>query len=266
MRYLVGVLAVLLGAVLRAQNPSTDFETVSVKPHDPEIAFTASGIRGSEWIVTKMSLFQLVHVAYPEFDEPGRLVGGEPWTRETSFDIRAKGVERLSFPVVQTMIRRFLADRFRLRTHKEARPIDVFIARLVRSDGKLGPWLVPTAPDCVEAREKRVPLPTSCESLERARAADRGGPALTVSGVPVAEVFRLFRQLGGFDRPIVDRTGLSGRYDLSVRFDSANPLEVPTGGISFLTAVREQLGIRFDATRDMVEVLVIDDANLPSFD
>jgi uncharacterized protein (TIGR03435 family) len=118
----------------------------------------------------------------------------------------------------------------------------------------------------MDAREKRVPLPPSCETLEKARAAERAGPALTVPAVPVAEVFGLFRQLGKFDRPLVDRTGLSGRYDLSVRFDSANPLEVPTGGISFLTAVREQLGIRFDATRDVVEVLVIEDATLPSLD
>jgi len=109
-------------------------------------------------------------------------------------------------------------------------------------------------------------LPPSCEALARAREKDGGGPALTLPALSVASLFGIFRQLGAFDRPIVDRTGLTGRYDVSLRYDSANPLEVPPGGLSLLTAVREQLGIRFDAARELVEVLVIDGASLPEVD
>ena len=110
---ILSTLIALLGIASSAQPPSIDFETVSIKPHDPEIAITASGIRGSEWIVTNMSLLQLVQVAYPEFSEPARVVGGDQWNRETTFDIRAKSAGPLTFPTVQTMIRRLLADRFR---------------------------------------------------------------------------------------------------------------------------------------------------------
>ena len=103
-----------------------------------------------------------------------RIVGGEPWMRQTTFDVRAKGAEPIAYPAVHKMIERMLTERFRLHTHMESRPFDVYIARLTRPDGVPGEWLVPTAPECVEAREKGLPRPSSCERLARAREAEGG--------------------------------------------------------------------------------------------
>jgi uncharacterized protein (TIGR03435 family) len=59
---------------------------------------------------------------------------------------------------------------------------------------------------------------------------------------------------------------LSGPYDVSVRYDSANSVDVPAGGVSLMTAARDQLGLRFDRARESLDVLVIDSATLPEPD
>jgi uncharacterized protein (TIGR03435 family) len=265
MRYIVGALAVLLASVVAAQNAPRAFEVVSVKPHNPAFNYTASGREGSEWTATNFSLLRLIAAAYPDYSDEGRIVRGEPWMREVTFDVRAKAAAPITYPAAYQMIARMLTDRFRLRTHVESRPFDVYIARLTRSDGLPGRWLVPTAPDCVDAREKGTPLPSSCERLVKAREAEGGRRPLTFLALPMPDIFKVFRQVG-FDRPIVDRTGLTGRYDVSVRYDAANPLEALTGVVSLMTAAREQLGVRFDSGREMLDVLVIDSATRPEPD
>ena len=266
MRYIVGALAVLLAPVVAAQNPPSAFEVVSIKAHNPKVEYTSSGIDGTEWTATNFSLVRLVAAAYSEYSDEGRIAGGEPWMRTTTFDIRGKGAQPLAYPSVYTMLRGMLANRFHLRTHVESRPFDVYVARLTRADGSPGPWLVPTAPECVEAREKRLARPSSCERLVKAREAEGGKRAFTLLELPVSGIFSVFRQVGGFDRPIVDRTGLIGLYDVSVRYDAADPLAVPTGGASLMTAALEQLGVRFDPGREMLDVLVIDSARMPEPD
>ena len=267
MRYLAGVLAVLIAPIVVAQNAAVPaFEVVSIKPHNPALNHTSSGLDGLEWTATNFSLLLLVRAAYPDHSDEGRIIAGEQWMRETTFDIRAKGAGLLAYPAVHGMIQRLLADRFRLRTHLESRSFDVYVARLTRSDGSPGPWLVPTAPECLEVRQKGVPPPSSCERLVKAREAEGGRRAFTLLALSLPDIFQVFRQVGGFDRPIVDRTGLTGRYDVSVRYEAANPLEAPAGGVSLATAAREQLGVRFDPGRETLDVLVIDSATRPEPD
>ena len=260
------VLCIVTASLAAQQAAAPAFDVVSIKPHNPALTFTSSNAEGSEWTATNFSLLLLVAAAYPEYGDEGRIIVGEAWMRQATFDIRAKDTEPVTYPAVQKKIAQMLTDRFRLRTHVESRLFDVYIARLTNTDGSPGPWLTPTAPDCVEAREKDLPRPASCERLVKARAAEGGGRALTFLALPMSGIFQVFRQVGGLDRPVVDRTGLTGLYDVSVRYEAANPLETPAGGVSLSTAAREQLGVRFDPGREMLEVLVIDAAERPTPD
>jgi uncharacterized protein (TIGR03435 family) len=264
--YIAGALAVLCAPLAAAQNASSVFDLVSIKPHNPKVEYTSSGVEGSEWIATNFSLVLLVAAAYPEYSDEGRIVVGEPWMRTTTFDIRAKAAQPVAYPSAYTMLRGILTNRFRVVTHVESRSFDVYVARLTRIDGSPGPWLVPTTPECVEAREKRLARPSSCDRLVKAREAEGGRRAFTLLALPMSGIFCVFRQVGGFDRPIVDRTGLTGPYDVSVRYDAADPLAVPTGGTSLATAARDQLGVRFDPAREPLDVLVIDSARMPEPD
>ena len=266
MRHVAGVLILLFAPSLLAQNSSPAFEVVSIKPHNPAIDYTSSGLDGLEWTATNFSLLQLAGAAYPGYAGEGRIIASEQWMRETTFEVRAKGTGPLFYPGVYTMLRTMLADRFRLRTHVEQRLFDIYIARLTRADGSPGQWLTPTSPDCLDARQKGLPQPPSCERLVKAREIEGGRRAFTLLALSLPDIFAVFRSVGGFDRPIVDRTGLTGLYDMSVRYDSASPLGVPPGGVSLPTAARDQLGVRFDPGREMLDVLVIDSAALPAPD
>jgi uncharacterized protein (TIGR03435 family) len=77
--------------------------------------------------------------------------------------------------------------------------------------------------------------------------------------------------LGQIDRPVVDRTGLSGKYDLSIEWareenGSAASVDVQTEsqGTTFLEAMKEQLGLKLESTKAPLDVLVIDHVEMPS--
>ena len=75
------------------------------------------------------------------------------------------------------------------------------------------------------------------------------------------------RLVGSFDRPVLDRTGLDGSFDIDLTYSADNPV-VDTSNApnapSLITALREQLGLRLESTKAPVEVLVIDHVELPT--
>jgi uncharacterized protein (TIGR03435 family) len=243
--------------------PDVRFEAVSIKPHNPAVDRVSTGVTGSEWIATGASLLLLLQNAFPDFADEGRILGAHDWMLTTTFDVRAKANGTLRYPAATTMIRNMLIDRFGVRSHVEPRAMDVYAARLV--DAKPGEWLSPTAPDCVAARGTRGTPPASCERLLKQRQA-KGEVALTLLGSPLPVIFATFRQVGGFDRLIVDRTGLIGLYDVSVKYGAANSLDAKDGATSLATAARDQLGLTFEPARETLDVLVIDAAHMPEPD
>jgi len=74
----------------------------------------------------------------------------------------------------------------------------------------------------------------------------------------------------GIDRPVLDRTGLTGHFDLQLQYDHApfsgafasKPSTLD--GVSFFTALQEQAGLKLEAAREVVDVLVIDSAEMPT--
>jgi uncharacterized protein (TIGR03435 family) len=145
---------------------------------------------------------------------------------------------------------------------------------LTRNDGTLGPNLRRSDSDCTGGTPRMVNGRVACGMLVSQNAASgslRGG----------ATAFPEFvRFLGDFlDRPVVDKTGLSGTFDLELQFTAdrgavpgspapggltvaRNPDEIP----SIFTAIQEQLGLRLEAGRGMVEVLVVDRVAQPTPD
>ena len=273
-RHVVILVVVAAGQALLAQaqapDPTVRFEVASIKPANPATLYASSGPDSpTVWRATNFTLFMLVQQAFG-YTDADRIVGGPSWVRETKFDVRAKSADVPTPAAFNVMLRQLLADRFRLRTRVEPRELDVYVARLARPDGRTGPWLVPTPPECAKAREDRVPGPATCNGAERhvvnARAAAGGGRGLTLLTLTMPDLFAVFRQVGGFDRPIVDRTGLTGFFDVSVQYQSADPLSVTNGGTSLVAAAEDQLGLKFERGREMVDVLVIESAQPPTPD
>jgi len=173
------------------------------------------------------------------------------------------------------MLRSLLAERFALMTQVEMRQVPVYELRIERADRRLGPLLTVTArADCeaiarggAEAfNQRRDPVATPC-------GLGNTPGAIRARGVPIA---RLAEALGRFlDRPVVDGTMLRGLFDIDLSFRSDSlpfPVPVPVAvqgdatAPALVTAVREQLGLKLEAGRGEVPVLVVTAVKQPTPD
>jgi uncharacterized protein (TIGR03435 family) len=174
-----------------------------------------------------------------------QIVGGPSWFPTEKWDIEAKtddGAQH-STEETQRMLQNLLAERFALRFHRETQQRPVY-ALTVAKDG----------PKFKASGLERTNIRVTGKSVSIER-----GNVAAITGV-------LASALG---RPVIDRTGLVGLYDLSLQWDDA---PVPEGGVfgrdvaapqgddrgSVFTAIQDQLGLRLESQRAPVEVIVID--------
>jgi uncharacterized protein (TIGR03435 family) len=269
MRYVATTPIVLLLAVqLSGQSAPNQarFSVASIKPSPvnptpmPLSALLASFPPSpDQWRAVRVNVVQLIGVAYPEYVFQSRVVGGPAWIRTAQFDLEARKDPTTSLADVAPMMAHLLAERFALRTHVEQRPIDVYLLKMAHADGRFGPQLKRSTQTCIEGRAAQPPL-REC----------RGTP---VNGLnfPVRQVADFVQLLAfrGIDRPVLDRTGLTGYLDFHMTYDSG-PFSGPGGrvndanGLSFFTALQEQLGLKLEPAREVMSVLVVDAVERPT--
>jgi uncharacterized protein (TIGR03435 family) len=215
----------------------------------------------------RLNFVQLVGVAYPDYRFEGRVIGGPAWVRKDQFDIEAILDPTISIANVGPLVARLLADRFALRTHTEQRAVDVYVLKVARDDRRLGPQLKHSDPACIEAKAARR-VPAEC----RGRAAAAVG-GLNLPTTSIADFLTLL-SINGIDRPVLDRTGLAGHFDLQLTYQ-CGPFAGPPGtrrrpcaadGVSLFTALQEQAGLKLEPARELVDVLVIDSVEPPAPD
>jgi uncharacterized protein (TIGR03435 family) len=295
---LAGGWLVATGALLAQSAPS--FEVASVKPN-------ASGGLEAYWqfqpggrvVIRNLPLRTIISWSYQLGADDDRLIGSPDWIRTEKFDIVAKapeGVEGGSLLRIGPaspgllMMRTLLADRFQLEIRTEMRELPIYALRTANADGRLGPQLTPSDIDCdrfnADVRAGRAASP----------------PAPAPGAVAPCRMFNFRNRLAHGSQPlaaltdylsglmrrvIVDRTGLTGRFDYELTWtpDQLPPADAPdriavgraeidlTGGVTvdpngpaLLTALREQLGLKIESTRGPVQVFVIDRVERPTPD
>jgi uncharacterized protein (TIGR03435 family) len=283
----LAVVLVLAGAgtTVLAQDPAPrlTFEVASVKRSPP----ASGGIRvmfgsreGDRWLAENATLRILLRNAYDvEYGMDGQIVGGPSWIDTDRFDIQATMAPGTSNTDMKSMVRTLLADRFQLRTHTERRELPVYVLVVARNDGRLGPQMRPLKVDCDAVRAARArgekppadPAPTCTTGMSIRRT---GITELDSSGMTMAALIDNLSRAAG--RPVLDRTGLTGSFAVSLRFatdaSSLSPLGGPPQGVSLepvdapslTAAVQEQLGLRLESRREPVAVLVVDSASSPA--
>lgn len=268
---------------LRGQGPGearTDlaFEVASVKPNASGGVRVTIGMQpGGRFVATNVPLRLLIRHAYQLQEQ--QLVGGPDWIDSARFDIVAKA-EGTHSPTLsgtaapfQLMLRALLAERFNLIVHREARELPIYALVPVRSDGRLGPQLRPSATRC----EPVSPTPD-----DRPACGITGGLA-RLSGERVT-MTQLAASLSlQVTRVVVNRTGLTGDYDFELEWTPEqlppralgtpadqpvriNGADVDPNGPGLFTALREQLGLELDAQRGSVDVVAIDGVEAPTPD
>jgi len=239
------------------------FEVASVKPHDfPRgvFGFRNNGnspirISGTRVTLSIVSLQTLVREAYDVGDF--QVTGAPGWKGNNGadqfYDIEARvpGDTTPTVQQVRQMLQTLLAARFQLTLHRETKEMPVYDLVVAKSGSKLKP----STPDGVP------PVNGFTQS----------GPLLDIWHVAFTN-----KSIAGFivtleiniDRPVIDKTGLTGAYDFTLEFEHNNPdvtpVNSPDANRSIYSAVQEQLGLQLVPAKEPVEIIVIDHAERPS--
>lgn len=213
------------------------------------------------------------------------LAGLPKWVGMDVFEIEARAEGNPTKDQMRLMIQSLLADRFQLEIHFESREMPVYALALAKP-GKLGPKLQrhEQGRSC-EASATDI-FPGRCNIL--AMLLRPGGARMTgARDIPMTYLAQGLPTMDSLGRPVIDRTGLSGRFDFTMewtpettgpaptvigRGGSATPVPPPPDAVtppdgdtpSFFQALREQLGLKLESSRDRVRTLVIDHIGSPS--
>jgi uncharacterized protein (TIGR03435 family) len=281
-------LAVLLLATsASAQSTGPAFEVASVKRVvDVPVGFPGVMLQpGGRVTSPGTSVRQLILVAYGLQDL--QLSGGPPWIGSERYAIEARTGADATRASVRSMVKSLLTERFQLVAHFEKRELPAFALVLAARDGRLGPRLRRSGPTCAPvAPPPGVPLPPPPPPGPEAGITpvlpqDPLGPTCGFVNFPgwmsgrkitMAHVALQLTQLTR--RPVVDETGLSGDFDMDVTFMPDQPVRLNGGAAPpelsqsdrppLMTAIQDDLGLKLDARRRDVDVLVIDRIERPS--
>jgi uncharacterized protein (TIGR03435 family) len=271
---IVGVALLSIGALypprLRAQAPANDpsraFDVASIKPNRSGDGATDLGFRqGGRFRAINETLFRLIGEAYASsFPLPRfQVVGGPNWIDSDRFDVEAITDANPSPDQSRLMLRRLLAERFKLVVHYEMREVPIFNLVIARKDGRLGPQLRRSDVDCVALRAAAgdAPIPVS-PGQTRPCMMRFGRGQLSANGMTMAELagMALSRYV---NRPVLDHTGLDGGFDWTLEWTPDTQVVADLERPSIFTALQEQLGLKLESLDGSVNVLVIDSASRP---
>lgn len=287
-RMIATTLWVAAVATPAAQSPT--FDVVSIRqntsgtlPNSPVEDRPDGGFR-----MSNQPVLYLIGRAFPAFLNRE---GAPDWVTRDRYDVVATAA--LTNPSREdrsAMFRAMLADRFKLTTHVESREMPVYELVLARKDGRLGPGLKPSDTDCdkilaereasgarvTAPRDLKDPLPPCYLLTVGATLRDMRGDGLGRMGdlmqgdAPMKLLAAALRPLTR--RDVIDNTGLAGSYRITLNFDMLGVVRGPdssapsNGGPLVFTAVQEQLGLKLEAAKHSVDVLVIDHIERPSTD
>jgi bla regulator protein blaR1 len=193
------------------------------------------------------------------------------WTSTEHFEIRARATGNPTKDQVRLMIQSLLADRFKLAIHFETRELPVLALELIKP-GKLGPNLrlhadgpacdvvAPTTTDS-KANIDMFPCGTFI-ALNKPDHVVVAGARNTTAGQMAA----FFSNVGHLSRPVVDQTELRGRIDFAMEFapEPRGDAQPSLLGDTFLEAAKEQLGLKLEPKKVLVDIPVVDHVEMPS--
>lgn len=247
------------------------FDAVSIKTNRTNAGVPGMTAPPGRFTATNMWVRFVIQNAWGVRDD--EITGGPDWLTTDRFDIIATTGGAVGQRESMAMLRSMLEDRFKLVARMETRQEPIYALVMARDDRKLGPDIRLSSVDCKAKRD--------------ACGASRSGfPAMTMraTGWPVSTLVSQLPQWVG--RPVDDATGLAGAFDFSLTFV---PETTPRGpgaaigrpaatlgavtaapsadaGTSLFTALQEQLGLRLEPRRGLVEMLVIDAIERPTDD
>ncbi len=244
LRAIAGLLLSISWTACAQSTPPLRFDVASLKPTPPDQYEGSSGIASGHGRITgsRVTLKRCIVGAYAI--GPGQIAGGPPWLDTDFFEIVAKADRPAGDDDLMLMLRTLLADRFKLAMHRETRMQEALVLEVAKGGPKL----------------EKVDGGESVTNSNHGR--------IDVKATSMNRFANLLARATG--SPVVDQTGLEGVFNFKLSWspDSDRPVkpgEIPADtGPSLYTAIQQQLGLRLQARKVPVEVLVIDHAEKPS--
>jgi len=246
------------GAQSTATSPtstaSPEFEAATIKPvKEPNPNRMNDREEGRRFTTHFTTLGDLILMAYAV--DRQQVVGGPAWMTKDEYDVDAVAGEDVNFRNdLPGMLQKLLADRFQLTFHREQRELSVYALTVAKGGPKM------------KASDPNVPgNGASCERMG----------SCTYRGEPLDH----FARWMGFvvlDKPVSDKTGLTGKYDFTLNWTPdetqytgmgihvPQAVSNPNAPPELFTALQEQLGLKLEAHKTPAEVLVIDHVERPS--
>jgi bla regulator protein blaR1 len=234
------------------------FVSVSVRPSASSTPGGLQAFGGGRLAGTGVSVDDMIRTAYGgrKVLRPHEVIGLPDWTTRERFDLRARAAsDFVNEPSGEprqfaTMLQHLLTDQFGVAVHRERRRLPVYV--LVRAGASLGPGLRASELECWRPGEEPVPAipvhPTRwCHSQFL-----RTGITEAASMEWLANVVAYRQRL---DRPVLDRTGLTGPYDIA--------WAPPAPGAPVGPALEAQLGLTLAESVEPVDLLVVDHVERP---
>jgi uncharacterized protein (TIGR03435 family) len=237
-------------------NASPTFEVATIKPSKPDEQRKAIIVQGRRMHIINQPLSAMISFSYGV--QAKQIVGLPAWADTDKYDIDAEpdGEGMPNDKQWKGMIQKLIVERYKFTFHQDKRELPVYVL----SVAKTGPKLTKSEGD-----------PNGLPGLFfRGRPGDLG-----VRNATMADFVGLL-QGAVLDRPVVDQTGLSGRFDFTLNWTPDDsqfagmgakippPTDSANAPPSLYTAIQEQIGLKLDATKAPADVIVIDHVEKPS--
>lgn len=202
-------------------------------------------VSGGRLVVTNQTLDILVLQAYNV--NYYQITGGPAWFNWDRFDIEAETPGNPSREEMMAMLQTLLADRFKLKVHRESKEGTVYVLTEARGGHKLKPAKEGDQ-SFIRTFRKTPPTEPGVSYYQQGQHASLSQLAETLTNLMRA--------------PVTDRTGIKGTFDF--RFDYGTDDAPAEAGPPVVTAIQDDLGLKLEKQKGPVETLVIDHAEKPS--
>ncbi len=246
---------------------------------------------GGLFSATNLPLFTYITFAYKATANQVQVLRAQvpKWVLSDRFDIQARVDGSPTKDQMRLMMQSLLADRFALVMRRESRQLPVF-ALVPLKEGKTGPQLQAHPADASCSTDPELPnaaaaaptqsttvgpgFPVTCGGVQPMSPSAPGRMRIGGRNVTMELIASTLAAMpDGPDRPVLDRSGLSGTYDFFLewtpQFDGPEPgpgapYQPDPTGLTFLEALKEQLGLKLESQKGPVDVLVMDHVEEPS--
>lgn len=228
-----------------AADAHPSFAVATIKLHDPNVGIQQFNTSGDRVNIRNQTVASMLSFAYAIHSH--QIVDAPDWIFHERYDVEGKTDTEgePSLHQFQEMVQKLLGDRFQIKFHHDKRELSVYAIQLAKSGAKL--------------------KLTADRKADPDWKADGRGTEMTQTYRNASMSDFVLGMQSFLDRPLVDQTGLTSRYDFTLRYtyDEARATD-PNAPPGLFTAIQEQLGLKLQPAKAPADVLVIDAVQKPS--